>query len=302
MNLIATAESLQQAEALLEAGADTLYVGSSPFALRLPQTLDLSEIGEITELAHRRGKKVTVACNALMHNRQIEQLADYLPQLAKIPVDALTVGDPGVITLLKEEGVRIPFIYDGETLVTSAGQIAFWIKCGAIGAVAARELTLIELQAIQAKIDRPVEVLVYGPTCIHQSRRTLLTNYYRYAGLHERTDKDRGLYLRDPKHPHSRYPIYQDENGTHIFSSGDLSLIDRLDKLAKSGLRTWKLDGVLLRGARFVSVVALFAEASRTIDSGNYDPVLFARRLQAIQPADRPLSTGFYLKNPQDVH
>ncbi|WKB35335.1 hypothetical protein QS257_17310 [Terrilactibacillus sp. S3-3] len=68
VNIIATAESIQQAEALLEAGVDTLYVGGHPFGLRLPNALSPEEIGRIAELAHERKRKVTVAVNGLMHN------------------------------------------------------------------------------------------------------------------------------------------------------------------------------------------------------------------------------------------
>lgn len=38
IELVATSESLEQAEALLNAGADTLYVGNDEFGLRLPHS------------------------------------------------------------------------------------------------------------------------------------------------------------------------------------------------------------------------------------------------------------------------
>lgn len=301
INLIATAESENQAEALLEAGVDTLYVGGHPFGLRLPRPLDLDEIEAIVRMAHERGKKVTVACNAIMHNEQVSRLGGYLSRLAEIKVDAITIGDPGAIYTLEQMQVQLPYIYDAETLVTSAEQIAFWVKRGAAGAVAARELTLIELEEMQQKLTVPVEVLAYGPTCIHQSGRPLLTNYYHYTGLKERTDKDRGLYLRDPKNPDSQYPIFEDEDGTHIFSTEDLSLMDQLQELNKTGLHTWKLNGVLLHGEKFVAIARLFAEARDAVEAGTFEPAGFSNRLRELQPASRPLGTGFYLKNPDDV-
>lgn len=302
INLIATAESREQAEMLLAAGADTLLVGTDPFGLRLPSSLDLSAIEDITELAHSRTKKLTVACNALMHNAQIDQLTDYLSRLAELGVDAVTVGDPGVVFIIEELQLPLPYIYDAETLVTSSRQIAFWLKRGAIGAVAARELTLEELKKIQDKLDMPLEVLVYGPTCIHQSARPLLSNYNHYAGLDQRTDKSCHLFLRDPKNKDSQYPIYEDNSGTHIFSTVDLSLMSELQKVYDAGLQTWKLDGVLLEGTPFVEIVRLFAEAGRALKAGSFVSASFCNRLRALQPSTRPLGTGFYLKNPEDVH
>ncbi|MCO7126955.1 U32 family peptidase [Sporolactobacillus shoreicorticis] len=300
MELIATAESLEQAEALINAGADRLYVGGHPFGLRLPKPLNLESIGQIADLAHRHGKKITVACNALMHNEQIHKLAPYLSQLGKFAVDTVSIGDPGAIFILRELGLPLPFIYDAGTLVTSAEQIAFWISQGASGAISARELTLKELIAMQKKLDRPIEVQVYGPTCIHQSGRPLLKNYFNYTG--EVPKNDQTLYLRDPKNSDSHYPIFEDTDGTHIFSTDDLSLMGQLKLMYENGLTKWKLDGVLLHGGRFVQITALFDEARRAIESGAFVPESFCNRLVKLQPAYRPLSTGFYLKNPEDVH
>nr|WP_283163424.1 peptidase U32 family protein [Sporolactobacillus mangiferae] len=294
---------MNQAEALIDAGADRLYAGGHPFGLRLPRPLGLEEIESIVRLAHSRGKAVTVACNALMHNKQIDQFAAYLTQLAEMKVDALAVGDPGAILMLKEQALPIPYIYDAGTLVTSAEQIAFWIGQGASGAVAARELTLKELIMMQQKLDRPIEVLVYGPTCIHQSGRPLLTNYFHYtSGDRASRLDDQVLFLRDPKNAGSQYPIIEDTDGTHIFSTEDLTLMGQLKIMHENGLDTWKLDGVLLRGDAFVSIVALFDEARRAIEAGAFVPESFINRLKKLQPEHRPLGTGFYMKNPEDVH
>jgi Collagenase and related proteases len=301
INLIATAESEKQAEALLNAGVDTLYVGGHPFGLRLPRPLKLDQIETIVQMAHEQGKKVTVACNAIMHNEQVARLGGYLSRLAEIKADAITVGDPGAIFTLEQMKLPLPYIYDAETLVTSAEQIAFWVKRGAAGAVAARELTLPELEDMQRKLSVPVEVLAYGPTCIHQSGRPLLTNYYHYAGLKERTDKDRELYLRDPKNSDSQYPIFEDQDGTHIYSTEDLSLMGQLQELYDTGLHTWKLNGVLLHGEKFVAIAKLFAAARDALEAGMFEPTGFSNRLRDLQPASRPLGTGFYLKNPDDV-
>ncbi len=299
IELIATAESLEQAEALLDAGADRLYIGGHPFGLRLPQPLSLEQIEDVIKRAHQRGKKVTVSCNALMHNQQIAQLPDYLQKLADFGADAVAIGDPGAMFTLKELKLELPFVYDAGTLVTSAEQIAFWVNQGASGAVAARELTLKELFAMQKKLKQPVEVQVYGPTCIHQSGRPLLTNYFTYTHAEA---PDQQLFLRDPKNADSQYPIFEDEDGTHIFSTEDLSLIGQLGAMQEHGLKTWKLDGVLLHGDCFVRIVALFDEARRAVEAGAFVPESFANRLAKLQPAHRPLGTGFYLKNPEDVH
>ncbi|EUJ43126.1 peptidase U32 family protein [Paenilisteria rocourtiae] len=301
MNIIATAESVLQAELLLGAGVDTLYVGGSRFGLRMPQSLTLAEISEITNKAHEAGKKVLVAVNALMHNEHLKDLPAYLRELSNIKVDAITVGDPGVVFMLHEMGLDLPFIYDAQTFVTSAEQVNFWVGQGAVGAVMARELTLIELEAIMAKMSVPIEVQVYGPTCIHQSKRKLVTNYQNIVEIQDDTSKDRGLYLREPNDTDSQLPIYEDENGTHIFSTEDLSLMPYLERLYSAGLRTWKLDGVLLPGEDFVAIVTLFIQAKEALVAGDFIAETFVNRLAKLQPETRVLGTGFFLKQPDEV-
>ncbi|MCB2517715.1 U32 family peptidase, partial [Listeria monocytogenes] len=78
---------------------------------------------------------------SLMHNEHMEELPGFLEHLADMKVDAVPCGDPGAIMLLSEMAQPIPFIYAAQTFVTSAEQISFWEKQGALGAVLARDLT-----------------------------------------------------------------------------------------------------------------------------------------------------------------
>lgn len=301
MEIIATADSIIQAEKLLRAGVDRLYVGNSQFGLRLPYSFSVEELREIVHLAHQKGKKVTVAVNSLMHNEHMELLPEFLERLAEIKVDTIACGDPGAIMLLTEMTKPLPFIYDAQTFVTSAEQISFWEKQGAVGAVLARELTEVEIKAIAKSLSIPVEALVYGPTCIHQSKRKLVTNYQRIVEMEDDTSKERGLYLREPNDETSQLPIYEDESGTHIFASEDISLVPYLADLYASGCRTWKLDGVLAESDNFVQIAALFVEAKEAIVDNRFVPEYFVNKLTELQPKTRKLDAGFYLKNPDDV-
>ena len=62
-------------------------------------------------------------------------------------VDKISIGDPGIIYRMKNPELALPFVYDGETLVTSARQINFGAK-GAIGAVLAREVPFGEMTVL----------------------------------------------------------------------------------------------------------------------------------------------------------
>lgn len=302
IELIATAESMAQAEELLAVGVDTLYIGEEDFGLRLPYSFSREEQKALIDLAHANGKKVNVAINGIMHPDKMKKIPEYLAFLADVKPDHVVVGDTGVIYLLQE--YNLPYIYDAETLVTNARQINFWQKKGAVGAVLAREVPFEEMQRLSQHVEVPVEVLVYGATCIHQSKRPLLDNYFNYTKQSESTSKERGLFISEPKKAETHYSIYEDQHGTHIFADNDLNLIKELSELNQAGYQTWKLDGLFTPGANFVAIAKVFAEAKAAIETNSWDDAMVDNAQQEIQkyhPVGRGMDTGFYHLDPTAI-
>ncbi|BAL62792.1 peptidase U32 family protein [Melissococcus plutonius] len=304
IELIATAESVEQAEKLLEVGIDTLYIGEETYGLRLPTSFSRLEQENIVKQAHTAGKKVTVAINGIMHPDKMKNISEYLEFLQNIQVDQLTVGDPGVIFIMQRDEIKIPYIYDGATLVTNARQINFWGKRGAIGAVLAREVPYKELVAISPKLTIPVEILVYGATCIHHSKRPLLQNYYNFTKINELKDKERELFISEPRKENTHYSIYEDSNGTHIFSNNDINLMGRLDQLISYNYTHWKLDGIYTPGENFVSIASLFVQAREKIINKNWTQLeaqLAVEQINQLHPNNRGLDLGFFDIDPGEI-
>lgn len=304
IELIATAESIEQAEELLAVGVDTLYIGEEMFALRLPRSFSRDEQRIITEKTHEAGKKVTVALNGIMHPEKMKKVPEYLMFLKEINVDQLSIGDPGVIFVMQRDGIDIPYIYDGETLVTSSRQINFWAKRGAVGAVLAREVPFEEMKPMKDNLMVPVELLVYGATCIHQSKRPLLQNYYNFTKNDESVSKERGLFISEPKKAETHYSIYEDSHGTHIFANNDINLIGELDKLYEYNYTKWKLDGIYTPGENFVKVAKLFVDTGKKIESGFWSNDLAEKvieEIEALHPENRSLGIGFFDLDPDEI-
>lgn len=302
IELITTAESMAQAEELLAVGVDTLYIGEEDFGLRLPYSFSREEQKALIDLAHANGKKVNVAVNGIMHPDKMKKIPEYLEFLADVKPDHVVVGDTGVIYLLQE--YDLPYIYNAETLVTNARQINFWQKKGAVGAVLAREVPFEEMQRLSQHVEVPVEVLVYGATCIHQSKRPLLDNYFNYTKQSESTSKERGLFISEPKKAETHYSIYEDQHGTHIFADNDLNLIKELSELKLAGYQTWKLDGLFTPGENFVAIAKVFAEAKAAIEMNSWNDAMVVNAQQEIQkyhPVGRGMDTGFYHLDPTAI-
>ncbi|MGY3766249.1 peptidase U32 family protein [Vagococcus vulneris] len=302
--IITTVESLSQAKQLVELNIDYIYTGDANFGLRLPTHFERHELKELTDLTHAYGKKIRIAVNGIMHPEKMEELPEYLAFLQEIGVDDLVVGDPGVIYVLNRDKYHLPFIYDAATMVTSSRQINFWAGKGAQGAVLAREIPYLELKDLGPALNIPGEMLVYGATCIHQSKRPLLENYFNFVKTDEATTKNRGLFISEPKDETTHYSIYEDQHGTHIFNSADINLMHQLGELHDMKLDSWKLDGIFTPGDLFVEIVDAFAEAKKLIEANQWTEIEAARLNEVVvaaHPNGRSLDEGFYYLNPEDI-
>lgn len=304
IEITTTVESLEQAKELLELEIDYLYFGEDQFGLRLPKHFTREELKELVQLTHEKGKKARIAVNGIMHPDKMVAIPEYLDFLESISVDEIVVGDPGVIHVLRRDNYKLPFIYDAATMVTSSRQINFWGDRGAIGAVLAREIPYGELEELSKNLKIFGEMLVYGATCIHQSKRPLLQNYLNFTKLDETTDKKRNLFISEPKEKETHYSIYEDAHGTHIFANNDVNLMLELEELTKIGLTHWKLDGIYTPGADFVEQVSYFIQAKKMLEMGKWteeEAQKLNELVVAKHPKERGLDTGFYYLNPDDI-
>jgi U32 family peptidase len=301
--LLLTPQSVEHIVALLDAGADAFVIGEQKFGLRLAGDFTVAQVEEATKLIHAAGKKVYVAVNALFHNDRLDALDEYLKEMQRIGVDALLFGDPAVVVAVRELGITIPLHWSPETIATNWFQVNYWGERGSKRAVLARELSVDEVIEIKENTKHEIEVQVHGMTCMFQSKRSLLGNYFLYrdeAMEIENRKENKDMFLHD-KERKNKYPIYEDMNGTHIFSPNDMCIIEELNDLFEAGIDSMKIDGVLQTFDYVVTVTKLYRQAIDTyFEQGEdaYDDIkseLF-EQIEAIQPALRPLDTGFIFK------
>ncbi|MFT8339220.1 peptidase U32 family protein [Schleiferilactobacillus harbinensis] len=303
--IIATTESREQAQHLLNAGVDWLYAGEDEFGLRLPHSFGRDELPALVQLAHQAGKKIMVAVNAIFHNDRIVKVADYLQFLTDLHVDMVSIGDPGAIHVLQTNRFPLPYLYDGADLVTSSRQINFWGRHGAVAAQVAPEVPYGELVPLMQHVDIPVSYLVYGASVIHQSGRPLVDNYFSFVKQHqERSDRQRGLFISAPHKPETHYSIYEDINGTHVFATNDVNLMPALTRVHDLGIQYWKLDGLFVPGQQFAQIAAAFVHARDALAAGTWTADLAADGQHVIAdntPANRATDTGFFDIDPNEV-
>ena len=302
--ITATAESIDQVKDLLAAGVDRIYVGEENYGLRLPHNFTYDELREIAKLVHDAGRELTVACNALMHQDMMDNIKPFLDLMKEIKVDYLVVGDAGVFYVNKRDGYNFKLIYDTSVFVTSSRQVNFWGEHGAVETVLAREIPSEELFKMSENLAFPAEVLVYGASVIHHSKRPLLQNYYNFTHVDDEKTRERGLFLSEPNDENSHYSIYEDKHGTHIFINNDIDMMTKLSELVEHHFTHWKLDGIYCPGDNFVEIAKLFVKARDLMQEGTFSQdqaFLFDEEIHRLHPIGRGLDTGFYDFDPDTV-
>ncbi|ARJ49919.1 peptidase U32 family protein [Staphylococcus lutrae] len=302
--LLVTPKSVSHIETLIEKGADAFVIGEEKFGLRLAGEFNREAMIKAVEVIHRAGKKAYAAVNGIFHNYHIPALEDYIAFLHEIKVDRIIFGDPAVVMIVKQQENPIPLNWNAETLVTNHFQCNYWGRRGAKRAVLARELSLEEILNIKANSDVEIEVQVHGMTCMFQSKRMLLGNYYTFQGRQMKIQRDTSstteqLLLYDEERE-NKYPVFEDYNGTHIMSPNDICLIEALEPLFEAGIDSLKIDGVLQTEAYINVATEAYREA---IDLYEEDPEAYEDEkfmlvdpIEAIQPEHRPFDEGFYYK------
>ncbi|PYZ98778.1 collagenase-like protease [Alteribacter lacisalsi] len=300
--LLVTPQSVNDIKPLIEAGADAFLIGEETFGLRLAGEFSRSDIETAVQTAHAKKKKIYVAVNALFHNEKLPLLPDYLAFLQTIGVDGAVFGDPAVIMAAREASPELPLHWSTETTGTNYYTVNYWGRKGASRAVLARELNMDAVVEIKEHAEVAIEVQVHGMTCMFQSKRTLLGNYMEFQGRNlkvEGRSKDRSLFLHDPERDYD-YPVWEDENGTHIMSPKDVCMIDELDELMDAGVDSFKIDGILKNSEYIIEMTRLYREAidlyANDEDSYLDKKEKFLDRAKAIQPDNRSVDTGFFFK------
>lgn len=302
--LLVTPKSLSHIDTLIDKGADAFVIGEEKFGLRLAGEFNREDLTVATQKIQAAGKKVYVAVNGIFHNYHIPALEEYIAFLHELRVDRIIFGDPAVVMLVKQQDNPIPLNWNAETLVTNHFQCNYWGKRGAKRAVLARELSLEEILSIKAHSDVEIEVQVHGMTCMFQSKRMLLGNYYTFQERQMKIQRqphndDTQLLLYDEERD-NKYPVFEDYNGTHIMSPNDICLIEELEPLFEAGIDSFKIDG-LLHDESYISLVT--EQYRKAIDFYEASPedyedekFMLVDAIEEIQPEHRPFDEGFFYK------
>lgn len=286
--LLAPAGSPEAFQAAIAAGADAVYLSGKRFGARksAPNFTD-GEIEAAIDYAHRRDVRVYITLNTLVHDRELESIADYLIWLYSVGADAVLVQDTGIASLARKIVPLLSLHASTQMTLHNTDGVRWAAEQGFSRVVLARELSLGEITCIARETEEygiGLEVFAHGALCYSFSGQCLLSSVIGGRS------GNRGMCAQPCRKPYSLMTGDPDEygrpDGLHevhvpghfLLSPKDLCTCSSLPELVNSPVVSLKIEG-RMKSAEYVSiVVSTYRRALDAIAAGKADVSLTAQQ------------------------
>ncbi len=254
--LLAPAGSFEILKAVIEAGADAVYVGGSQFGARAyANNFSEEELLDAIDYVHLRGKKLFLTVNTLFKNNEIkEQLYEYLSPYYKKGLDAVIVQDFGAIAFIKENFPGLPIHTSTQMTVTGVEGAKLLKNLGVERVVLARELSISEMKRIRKEADIELEAFIHGALCYSYSGQCL------FSSMLGGRSGNRGRCAQPCR---LSYAVLDDKKKeykkeSYVLSLKDLCGIEYLQQLKEAGVYSLKIEGRMKQASYAAGVVSFY--------------------------------------------
>ena len=306
MELLAPAGGMSQLKAALRFGADAVYGGMKRFGLRsAADNFSPEELREALAVTHGAGKRFYLTLNILPYDEELEALISEARQAWEMGVDAAIVSDLGAFSLLRKQVPDLPLHVSTQANIMNAPAAKVFADMGARRIVLSRELSLRQIAALRKQLpeDLQLEAFVHGAMCMSHSGRCMLSDYLTGRGANRGacTQPCRWEYtVLEAKRPDDPMPVLEDEQGTYIFSSLDLNMLDHLPEMREAGIASLKIEGRMKTEYYVATVTRAYRLAldllARSVE--DYRAALPGLREELLKCSHRLSNTGFYFGPP----
>lgn len=238
-------------------GADAVYVAGKTFGMRAAsENFSNDELTEAVKYCHERNVKLYVTVNVQPREDEISELPAYLEFLENTAKpDALIISDMGVLSLAKKHAPSIEIHISTQANTVNSEACKLYHSLGAKRIVLARELSFEEIKMIRKNIpeDLELEAFVHGAMCVSYSGRCLLSNFFSKRDANrgkcaqpcrwEYFDGEKYAEIFEKKRPDERISLVENEQGTFMFSSKDMCMIEHIPELVEAGIDSFKIEG-----------------------------------------------------------
>ena len=256
LELLAPAGSYDIFRAVLNAGADAVYVGGGQFGARAyANNFSEEELLRAIDEAHIHGKQLYLTVNTLLKEEELEaQLYDYLRPYYEQGLDAVIVQDMGAFQFIREHFPKMDIHTSTQMTICNRYGAEMMKELGATRVVTAREMSFAEIKDIADHVDIEIESFVHGALCYCYSGQCLLSSM-----LGGRSG-NRGRCAQPCRLPYEVYDAKRKKIACEPFvlSPKDLCTIDYIPRLAESGIFSFKIEGRMKQAEYAAGVVSVY--------------------------------------------
>ena len=177
MELLAPAGNLNKLKIAVLYGADAVYLAGPKYGLRsASDNFSDTELLDGIHFAHRNNCKTYVTLNAFLHDKELEDLPDYVSFLEQSKVDAVIVSDLGVMTVVQQHS-KLPIHLSTQASCINIHAAKAWKRLGAKRLILGREASLEEAGMIRKASGIELELFVHGAMGTAYSGNCTISNY-----------------------------------------------------------------------------------------------------------------------------
>ena len=262
--VLAPAGSFDTFKAVLNAGADAVYLAGQSFGARAyAGNLSDEELLEAIDYSHIHDKKIYVTVNTLLKNNELfRDLYDYIRPLYEHGLDAVIVQDYGVMKFINDNFPGLDIHASTQMTITEPGYLDFLEKYNVTRIVPARELSLGELKVLAKKcnsLDNPVEIetFVHGALCYCYSGQCLMSSFY--GGRSGNRGRCAGT---------CRLNFSGKGTGDTLLSLKDLNTLEILPQIIDAGVYSLKIEGRMKSTVYAAGITSIYRKYVDKIASG----------------------------------
>ncbi len=251
--LLASGGTVEMARAVLDSGADAVYVGAKGWSRRRAQY----EMGDEEVIASARyakslGKVLRVAFNTLPASHEIPLLLAKAEKFVGAGIRDFILPDVGAMKALSERFPGVQIHASVGCTIVNAQDAWFYKEAGATQVVTECRVDREEMRKIRQEVGVGLEVLVHATTCFTYLGRCTMSSYTRQEWRFD--DEGKNHFLGSPNRGGLCYRVclteWDQRRGDGSLEAGGLVLpnlayflVDDIPDLLDLGVDTIKIQG-----------------------------------------------------------
>lgn len=271
--IMAPVGSRESLAAAIQAGANSVYFGIGQLNMRSHSAnrFSIDDLREIAQTCNEHGIKTYLTVNTIIYGEDIETMHQIVDAAKEANITAVIAADVAVMTYCNRVGVEVHL--STQLNISNIEALRFYAQFADV-VVLARELNMDQVAEIYRHIEEEhicgpkgeqirIEMFCHGALCMAISGKCYmsLNNTGRSANRGECMQLCRRSYTLTDTDTGCQLEV----DNKYIMSPKDLKTIRFIDRMMKSGVRVFKIEG-RARGAEYVhTVVSCYDEAINAV-------------------------------------